>query len=274
MPRVAVIIPCFNDGLMAVAAVRSVQEEEDVELVVVDDGSTDEETKTALAELAREGVTVLHKENGGPASARMAGLHATSAPYVIPLDADDLLLPASLCLLANALDAAPEAAFAYGDFEIFGDYTGYYRAPKRFDRWALLYANHIPVCSLIRRRKLVETGGWTDEGLAKSGYEDWSLWLAFAERNCQATYIGAPVYRRRLHGSRLLGDARAVHRQLYAELRQRYSGLFAKRKELRRESDPALWKRVAYPIVLGKKHLPVWFEEWLKRQFFKRGITV
>jgi len=269
MPRVAVVIPCFNDGLMAVAAVRSVQENEDVELVVVDDGSTDTVTKTALAELARDGVTVLDKENGGPASARMAGVEATSAPYVYPLDADDLLLPGSLCLLADTLDAAPQAAFAYGDYEIFGDYRGYFRAPKHFDRWALLYTNHIPVCSLIRRRELVETGGWI-----RRGYEDWDLWLALAERDCRAIYVGTAVYRRRVHGGRGFGDDRADHRRIYAELCQRHSGLFARRRELRRESKPGLWKRIAYPIVLGKKHLPVWLEEWLKRQFFKRGIEV
>jgi glycosyltransferase involved in cell wall biosynthesis len=269
MPRVAVIIPCFNDGPMAVTAVRSVREDEDVELVVVDDGSTDPDTETALAELARDGVEVLHKENGGLASARMAGVEATTAPYVYPLDADDLLLPGSLRLLADALDAAPQAAFAFGDFEIFGDYKGYYRAPERFDRWALLYANHIPVCSLIRRKDLIDAGGWV-----RQGYEDWDLWLMLADRGCQGIYVGAPVYRRRVHGGRMLGDNRADHRRIYAELCRRHSGLFARRKELRRESNPALWKRVAYPIVLGKKHLPIWFEEWLKRQFFKRGIPV
>jgi glycosyltransferase involved in cell wall biosynthesis len=269
MPRVAVIIPCFNDGPMAVAAVRSVQEDEDVELVVVDDGSTDTETKTALAELARNGATVLHKENGGPASARMAGVNATNAPYVYPLDADDLLLPGALRLLADALDAAPQATFAYGDYEIFGDYAGYYRAPKQFDRWSLLYANHIPVCSLIRRKELIEAGGWT-----KQGYEDWDLWLSLADRDCQAIHVDTAVYRRRVHGGRRLGDDRADHRRIYAELRQRHSELFARRRELLRESDPALWKRAAYPIVLGGKYLPVWLEEWLKRQLFKRGIAV
>jgi len=269
MSRVAVIIPCFNDGPMATEAVRSIQEDEGVELIVVDDGSTDSKTRTALAELARSGISILHKENGGPASARMAGVNATTAPYVYPLDADDLLLRDSLRLLADALDAEPRAAFAYGDFEIFGDYAGYYRAPKRFDRWALLYANHIPVCSLIRRKELVEAGGWK-----QLGYEDWDLWLALADRNCKAVYVNAAVYCRRVHGDRRLGGDRADHRRIYAEMCERHSELFARRRELRRESDPALWKRVAYPIVLGKKHLPVWLEEWLKRQLFKRGIAV
>lgn len=269
MPRVAVIIPCFNDGPLAVDAVRSIQEDEEVELVVVDDGSTAAETETALADMTRSGVAVLHKENGGLASARMAGVKATSAPYVYPLDADDLLLPGSLRLLADALDAAPQAAFAYGDFEIFGEYQGYYRAPGCFDRWALLYANHIPVCSLIRRQELVEAGGWE-----RQGYEDWDLWLALASRNRQAVSVGAAVYRRRVHEGRMLADNRADHRRIYSELCQRHSALFAKRRELRRESRPALWKRIAYPIVLGKRHLPVWLEEWLKRQFFKRGIAI
>jgi len=106
----------------------------------------------------------------------------------------------------------------------------------------------------------------------RQGYEDWDLWLALADRDRRATYVGAAVYRHRVHEGRRLGADRADHRRIYAELRRRHSELFAQRKELRRESKPTFWKRAAYPIVFGKKHFPVWFEEWLKRQMFTRGL--
>lgn len=267
------IIPCFNDGPLAIEAVRSVQETEEVELVVIDDGSSDFTTEEALSGLARSGVAILRGERRGLAAARMAGVCATSAPYIYPLDADDLLLPGSLSMLANALDGAPDAAFAYGDYEIFGDYEGYYHAPAHFDRWALLYTNPIPVGSLVRRDALLEAGGWRG-GWTKQGYEDWDLWLALAERDQQAVCVERAVYSRRIHGSRMLRDARVAHRQIYVELCQRHSGLFAQRKDLRRENNPPLWKRIFYPIVLGKKHLPIWFESRLKRQLAKRGLAI
>src|SRR4051812_7174454 len=93
-PRVAVVIPCHDDGPLAVEAVDSVlREVEEVELVVVDDGSTAPETQEALDGLRARGVRVLRQDNAGLGAARMAGVGATTAPYVFPLDSDDLLEP-------------------------------------------------------------------------------------------------------------------------------------------------------------------------------------
>ena len=106
-PRVAVIIPCYNDGALAKEAVASVTEREALELIVVDDGSTEAATLAALEELRQQGVCIIRRSNGGLSAARMTGVGATSAPYIYPLDADDLLCPNALCELAGALDACP-----------------------------------------------------------------------------------------------------------------------------------------------------------------------
>src|SRR5436305_7745211 len=109
--RVAAFIPCFNDGHVVGEAVQSVRSgPEPEESVVVDDDSTDPATASALDDLRAEGVTVLRQDNAGLPAARNAGLAATSAPYVFPLDADDLAEPDALPALADALDADPEAA--------------------------------------------------------------------------------------------------------------------------------------------------------------------
>jgi glycosyltransferase involved in cell wall biosynthesis len=93
MTRVAVVIPCFDDGATLGEAVDSLAGEEPHELVVVDDGTTDERTLRILEEREVAGVRVLRQENAGLSAARMAGVRATSARYVFPLDADDLLVP-------------------------------------------------------------------------------------------------------------------------------------------------------------------------------------
>ena len=93
-PRVAVVIPAFHAEEFLAAAVRSVQcqTEEDVELVVVDDGSTDGTAEAA----ERLGVTVVRQENAGPGAARNAGVAATTAPFLAFLDADDWFAPEKL----------------------------------------------------------------------------------------------------------------------------------------------------------------------------------
>ena len=83
--RVAVVIPCFNDGEFVADAAHSVREPEPVELVVVDDGSTDEHTREVIARLDREGVRVIqHTRNRGVSAARMTGVAATTAAVRLP----------------------------------------------------------------------------------------------------------------------------------------------------------------------------------------------
>src|SRR5215831_4926374 len=115
-PRAAIVIPCHDDGATIDETVQSALAQEPCELVVVDDGSTDPATLAVLDQLEQESVRIIHQENKGVCAARMAGVGATTAPYVVPLDGDDLLVAGVVTALADALDAAPKAAAAWGDF--------------------------------------------------------------------------------------------------------------------------------------------------------------
>lgn len=244
MNRVAVVIPCFDDGATIGEAVESLRHEEPHELVVIDDGSTDPATLRALDDLDAARIRVLRQENGGLSAARMAGVRATTAPYVYPLDADDLLVPGTLAVLADALDADPEAKLAWGDVEIFGDFEGRVAGARSFDPWQLTYVSEIPVASLLRRDALLEAGGWQ-----LRGYEDWDLWLTFAERGWRGAYVGRPVIRHRQHGHRLVASMLATFDEQYAGLRERHLTLFrARRANWRRSTAP--WRtRLLFPVI-------------------------
>ncbi|RKQ92880.1 glycosyltransferase involved in cell wall biosynthesis [Solirubrobacter pauli] len=267
-PRVAVIVPCFNDGALAEEAVASVVEEEPVEIVVVDDGSTDPVALERLEALRARGVRVVRRENGGLGAARMTGVEATTAPFLYPLDADDRVETGALAALADALEAAPEAAFAWGDYVLFGDQEGRYRSPTRWLPWTLTYVNPYPVCSMFRRTTIERTGGWQ-----MRAYEDWDLWLRMTGLGLEGIPVGRVVYRRRLHGdSRLLAEARRKHQRLYAEIQQRNPTVFARRDEWRRRERPAAWKRAAYPVLFGaRKVVPFRVEAFLQRTMMRLG---
>lgn len=249
-PRVAVIIPCYNDGALAPDAVASAQSSEDVEVVVVDDGSTEPQTQHALDELAQRGVTVLHQANAGLSAARMAGVRATSAPYVYNLDADDLAVADTLPKMADRLDASPDAVVCYGDYEEFGDSRLVRLVPRWIDPYRLAYTNEYPVTALFRRATLEAVGGWRHLG---AGYEDWGLWMTLAERGCQGVHAGPGVLtmRRRLHGERMLGAAKAEHPALYRALRQEHPRLFAELGAHRRASDMSPLRKRLYPLLYG-----------------------
>ena len=266
--RVAVIIPCFNDGQLAEEAVASVREAEPVEIVVVDDGSTDAGTLERLRALEQRGVAVVRRPNGGLGAARTTGLERTSAPFVFPLDADDRLEAGALAAMADALEVRPGAAFAWGDYMLFGDQTGRYRSPSRWLPWTLTYVNPYPVCSLFRRTTLERAGGWQ-----MRSYEDWDLWLRLVGLGLEGMRVDRVVYRRRLHGdSRLLAAARREHQRLYAEIQGRNDGVFARRAELRAFERPAPWKLAVYPVLFGpRKVVPFGVEAFLQRCMMRLG---
>ena len=93
MTRVSVIIPCFNDGAMLHESVASAlaQDHDDVEIIVADDGSTDETSLATLDAVGQLGAIVMKLPHRGVSSTRNAAIAASTGDYILPLDADDLL---------------------------------------------------------------------------------------------------------------------------------------------------------------------------------------
>ena len=250
-PRIAVLVPCFDDGPVLEEALRSLSGEEPFEVVVVDDGSSDAPTLAALDRLEADGAWVVHQPNTGLSGARMTALRATRAPYVFPLDADDLAEPAALRVMADMLDADPAAAVCFGDYLEFG--TGeelVRRVPVWLDPYRVAYTNEYPVSALFRRSALERAGGWKP---ISYGYEDWDLWMGLAENGARGVHAGAGriTYRRRLHGERMLTTAKRHHRELYRMLRARHPQLFGEIAAHRARSDLGRGRKHLYPLVYG-----------------------
>jgi glycosyltransferase involved in cell wall biosynthesis len=272
--RIAVIVPCFRDGALVREAVGSVREAEPVEIVVVDDHSQDPETEEALRALQSDGVTVMrHESNRGVSIARTTGLMASRAPFVFPLDADDLAVEGRLASLANRLEAAPEAGVVFGDYEEFGDSTLVRQVPAQLDPYRLAYTNEYPISALFRRSVLESVGGFRPAGYDGRSYEDWNLWMALAERGEPGLHAGpgVVVYRRRLHGERKLQSGKRRHPELYRELRAAHPGIFEGLREHRRRSDLSNFRKFAYPIVYGgRRRFP--FERRVKALLDRTGL--
>ena len=245
-PRVAVVIPCFDDGATVVHAVRSLLAQEPCELVVVNDGSTDPHTLQVLHDLEAAGCRVLHQRNRGTSAARMAGVWATRAPYVFPLDADDAVTPGSLTALVETLEARPDVAAVWGSVRLFGDVAREERGrASALDPWRITYFNNIPYAGMIRREALLRVGGWSLPG----PFQDWDLWMALAEAGYRGAGIDEPVLRYRLHGGRQFTRGAARHAELYSSLQSRHRRLFdARRSNWRRSADP--WRvRIGLPLA-------------------------
>lgn len=127
---VSVIIPTYNRADMVTDAVKSVlaQTVDDVEVIVVDDGSTDDTAKVLAPFMDR--IVYLRTENQGTAGARNTGMRAARGDYIAYLDSDDLYRPFKLALQCGLLDQHPEVGMVYTEFSAFDD-QGYY------DEWHL-----------------------------------------------------------------------------------------------------------------------------------------
>lgn len=243
--RVAILVACHDDGATLMETLESLRGEPESELVVVDDGSTDSSTLELLAELAQGGVPVLHQPNSGPASAWMAGLSATSAPFVMPFSSDDILVSGATTMLANALESDPEAAAAWGDLESFGAAAAYLPTAPALCPWHVTYVNSQPGIALFRREHLLEAGGWQ----MRTGIEDWDLWMRLAERGHRGVHIPSlSFYYRRDAGGRFRARVHTFD-GFYEELRQRNATLFARRRTTKQASPAPRVLKVALPMV-------------------------
>lgn len=188
--KVSVVIPCFNHGEFlpeAVASVTASTKRDDVEIIVVDDGSTDERTRTEVDALNNLEIRAIRQENLGLAAARNAGILASRGEYILPLDADNCLRPRYIEHGIRILDADSQVGVVYGDAEYIGARSGYWRVGP-FDRGRLLQWNYIDACAVYRRSVWEQNGGY-DGTMPVQGLEDWDFWLGALEHGWQFAYV-------------------------------------------------------------------------------------
>jgi glycosyltransferase involved in cell wall biosynthesis len=243
---IAVVIPCHDDGATLGEAVDSaLRQDVPVEVIVVDDGSTDAGTDAMLRRVAERGVRVLRQDNRGPGPARMAGVDATRAEYVLPLDADDRLPPGALRRLRDELDARPALVAAWGNERHFGSLDFVQSSVPALDPWELSYRNPLPLSALYRRDAIVAAGGWQLDG----GYEDWDLWMTLAEAGHVGVGVGAITSEYRVAPGRRLSRSSSRHAERCARLRERHPRLYAERPRYRRASPAPVALKLALPVI-------------------------
>jgi glycosyltransferase involved in cell wall biosynthesis len=186
-------MPCYNyaqyvgDSIAAVLA----STEEDLELIVVDDGSTDDSKAVikAAADADERVKPIFLEKNAGISAARNTALKAASGEYVAFCDADDLWLPEKLSHQLQLLEQYPEADFAYGDSKII-DENGKETGERFSDRFpipglgngnlfpTLCVRNFINTQTVLFRRNILGPLSTFDVNISYA--EDWLFWINLA----------------------------------------------------------------------------------------------
>ena len=201
---VSVIIPAYQAEKFLPASVGSLfdQTHQNLDIIIVNDGSTDRTAEVA-AELAAQDprVQVISKTNGGLSSARNAGLRAVRGTYIGLLDADDIYLPEKLERQLAHLRAHPELDLVFsdhynGDDELMPYETRVQGAPPLPYKEIYKYCNWFHPVDALYKTSLANKVGDFDESLAVA--EDWDYWIRCVKAGGQFGYLpGAlSVYRR------------------------------------------------------------------------------
>jgi len=179
--KVSIVIPCHNQGAMLREALASGQEVRNanlLEVIVVDDGSSEAETTMILSELEDAGYCVVAQPNRGLGAARNTGIRLARGEFILPLDSDNRVRDAYLNEAPSLLTDNPSLDVIYADAEYFGDRSGRWQIPE-FDLLSLVRTNFIDACALYRKQLWEEVGGY-DEHMPSMGWEDWDFWLRVA----------------------------------------------------------------------------------------------
>jgi glycosyltransferase involved in cell wall biosynthesis len=214
VPDVSVIIPVYRGSQYIAQALMSVfaQRFMAYEIIVVNDGSP--ETQQVERELLPYGhrITYIKQENGGPSSARNAGILQAKGEYVAFLDCDDAWHPSYLAEQLALLRADPELDLIYCDAMLFGASANAGKTvmeinPSRgavtLESLLRLDCSVITSCTVVRRQCLLDAGLFDKD---RRCCEDYDMWVRIADRGARMTYQHKVLALRRIHSQAITAD--------------------------------------------------------------------
>ncbi|VAW38426.1 hypothetical protein MNBD_DELTA04-229 [hydrothermal vent metagenome] len=231
-PRVSVIIPCYNQGQFIDEAVASVlaQSFRDFEIIIVNDGSTDEETCRILAGYDRPKTRVVATENQGLAAARNNGIREARGRYILPLDADDRIGSAYLERAVPLLDERAELGIVYCRAQLFGAVDTEWRLPQ-FSLEEMLLDNVIFCSALFRRQDWQRVGGYDPD--LKYGWEDYDFWLSLLELGRQVCRIPEILFYYRVSADSMVRARPRRHKlETFTAIYRKHQPLFSEHIEV------------------------------------------
>lgn len=201
-PRVSIVVPCYNYSQFLAEAVESAlaQTRPADEIIILDDGSSDDSLQVARQYAARSGVRVVAQENQGAVAAFNNCVRASTGTFFVRLDADDRLHPRYLERAVPLLASRGDAGFVYTSYRWFGARAREFPA-EPFDLGLLALRPFVVSSALIRRAAFDAVGGYSRE--MATAYEDWDLFLGMAEHGWHGIALPEQLFDYRIHpGSR------------------------------------------------------------------------
>ncbi len=210
-PAVTVYITNFNYGKYVQKSIESVlaQTTRSFEIIIIDDGSTDD-SKIIIEKYAKDPrITVIFQENKGLNATNNVALDLAKGKYIVRLDADDYFHRSALSLMLEELECNPDIAMVFPDYYLI-DSNGKiisHEHRHNFSSDVTLFDQPAHgACSMVRTNLLRELGGYSEEFKCQDGYE---LWIKLTKRH-KVNNINLPLFYYRQHGKNLTSDGSKI----------------------------------------------------------------
>lgn len=211
--KITIGIPCYNQAQYLPEAIESAlgQHYEDIEIIVVNDGSPDNTKEVAESYPIR----VINQVNKGLASARNTAIMNMTGDYFLPLDSDDILMEECVTRIVEVAEItkADVIAPSIQTFGVAEQTTILMPEPKLEDFKA---GNRLSYCSAIKKEALLEVGGYSPKMV--EGYEDLHLWINLLTSGKRIVTIPEPLMRYRTKESSMWHDAKKHHEKLMGQI--------------------------------------------------------
>jgi glycosyltransferase involved in cell wall biosynthesis len=246
MPKVSVIIPCYNQGIFIEEAIESVlaQSYRDFEIIIINDGSDDVVTIDILNGLNKPLTAIYHTSNAGVSAARNYGIKQSSGTFILPLDADDRIDSRLLEMSVSLLEQNQQLELIATGVQFFGEIYTKELLPAYNPKQHLLQ-NLFFNTSLFRKSSFDKLNGY-DESF-KEGWEDWDYFLRLVDDIAQVFVIQDYLLHYRIKTSSRNADLlqekkQRVEQQLFLKHIEKYQKYFPEPIQLFRDHNFLLEK--------------------------------
>lgn len=210
MIKITVYIPTHNNGKYLNQAINSVlnQKFRNWELIIIDDGSTDNTRDILAAYEDNHKIKIIFQENKGLTITNNIALRISNGKYIMRLDGDDYLDENALLVLSNTLDTHPEIGLVYPDWYNItedGEIIDIERRNK-IDETTLFDMPAHGACTMIRKSCLIELGGYNEQIYCQDGYD---LWIKFI-RKYKVYNVNCPLFYYRRHSKNMTGNKKMI----------------------------------------------------------------
>jgi glycosyltransferase involved in cell wall biosynthesis len=224
-PLVSVIIPVYNMEAFLAEAIDSVLASTypNFEIVIIDDGSTDQSPVIAETYSAKDQrIRFYRQPNRGVSAARNLGLEEARGEFVLPVDADNKISPDFIEKAVSILINQPHIKVVYTDMMLFGEKNGL-KKYRKYKKTLLARKNIIDACAMYRRIDALKIGGYCEEII---GREDWEFWISLLKNGGEVVHLPEIGFYYRIRSNSKRISDRKLKKHIIDVLNRRHKAFF------------------------------------------------